>query len=180
MIRNTLRVLAAGRRAEKCRTWGARVHTGPAAACRRGDTCGAQRHLARVTRHKLDVPSVSADLHLLSPGSAFTKRGSAAPVQASVWAMKLAACCCTMRYRAVCSGRWRSWWSGRQWVGRAAPDTARAGRRRAIDTVGVRHSPRPHSIARIAGPTPPCGSLRWGIPMEGAPSPRMDAFVHRP
>jgi hypothetical protein len=27
---------------------------------------------------------------------------------ASVWAMKLAACCCTRRYSVVCSGRWRS------------------------------------------------------------------------
>ena len=29
-------------------------------------------------------------------------------VLASVWPMKLAACCCTKRYSAVCSGRWRS------------------------------------------------------------------------
>ena len=31
-----------------------------------------------------------------------------ASVLASVWAMKLAACCWTRRYSVVCSGRWRS------------------------------------------------------------------------
>jgi hypothetical protein len=39
-------------------------------------------------------------------------RGSSAPVLASVWAMKLAACGCTGRYSVVCSGRFRSSWSG--------------------------------------------------------------------
>jgi len=29
-------------------------------------------------------------------------------VLASMWAMKLAAYCCTRRYSVVCSGRWRS------------------------------------------------------------------------
>ena len=31
-----------------------------------------------------------------------------APVLASMWAIKLAACCCTRRYSVVCVGRWRS------------------------------------------------------------------------
>ena len=35
-------------------------------------------------------------------------RGNSASVLASVWAMKLAACCWTRRYSVVCSGRWRS------------------------------------------------------------------------
>jgi len=46
--------------------------------------------------------------------------GSSAPVLASVRAMTLAACCCTRRYSVVCSGRWRSWWTG-------APSGARWG-----------------------------------------------------
>jgi hypothetical protein len=40
--------------------------------------------------------------------SSLMNRGNSAPVLASVWAMKLAACCCTRRYSVVCSGRWRS------------------------------------------------------------------------
>ncbi len=39
--------------------------------------------------------------------SSLMNRGNSAPVLASVWAMKLAACCCTRRYSVVCSGRWR-------------------------------------------------------------------------
>ena len=31
--------------------------------------------------------------------------------RSSVWAKKVAACCCTRRYSAVCSGRWRSRWT---------------------------------------------------------------------
>jgi hypothetical protein len=73
-----------------------------------------------------------------------------APVPAPVCAIKLTACCCTRRYSMVCSGRWRSWWSGRGGAGRAAPDPTRAGRRRAFNTVGVRRSPGPHSVARVA------------------------------
>ena len=40
--------------------------------------------------------------------SSLTNCGSSLPVLASVWAMKLAACCCTRRYSVVCSGRCRS------------------------------------------------------------------------
>jgi hypothetical protein len=35
----------------------------------------------------------------------FDERGNSAPVLASVWAMKLAARCCTRRYSVACSGR---------------------------------------------------------------------------
>jgi len=35
-------------------------------------------------------------------------RGSSDPLLASVWAIKLAACCCTRRYNMVRSGRSRS------------------------------------------------------------------------
>jgi hypothetical protein len=77
-------------------------------------------------------------------------RGNSAPVLAAVWAMKWAACCRTRRYSVVCSGRWRSWWSGRGGAGRAAHAPSRAGRRWAFDTVGVRRSPGPRSVARVA------------------------------
>jgi hypothetical protein len=40
------------------------------------------------------------------------KLGHSLPVLASVWTIKLAACCCTNRYSIVFSGRWRSYCSG--------------------------------------------------------------------
>ena len=33
--------------------------------------------------------------------------GRSAPAASSAWAKKVVACCCTRRYRVVCSGRWR-------------------------------------------------------------------------
>jgi len=113
------------------------------------------------------------------PGSALMNRGNSAPVLASVWATKLAACCCTRRYSVVCSGRWRSWRSRWSWAGRAAQDPARAGCRRAFDMVGMRHSPGAHSVARIAGPAHPRVKHSDGRPIEGPPNQRMGAFVHR-
>jgi hypothetical protein len=57
-------------------------------------------------------PGTNSPQDCLCPGSALMKRGSSVPVLASVWAMKLAACCCTRRYSVVCSGRCRSQRSG--------------------------------------------------------------------
>jgi NAD(P)-dependent dehydrogenase (short-subunit alcohol dehydrogenase family) len=50
-----------------------------------------------------------------------------------------------------------------------AQGPAHAGRRRAIDTVGVLRSPGPHSVARVAGPAHPRvdhsdGECRWRVP----------------
>jgi hypothetical protein len=53
-------------------------------------------------------PGTNSPPDCLCPGSALMNRGNSAPVLASVWAMKLAACCCTRRYSVVCSGQWRS------------------------------------------------------------------------
>lgn len=44
--------------------------------------------------------------------SPLTNCGRSAPAAASACSKKMAACCCARRYSVVCSGRWRSQWSG--------------------------------------------------------------------
>ena len=91
--------------------------------------------------------------------SSLMNRGSSAPVLGSVWAMKLAACCCTRRYSVVCSGRWRSYGTA-----------ARSGTRRGCCTVACTHCSR-----RAAGrPTP---SMK--IPRTRRQRPQPRRHVHQ-
>jgi hypothetical protein len=68
-------------------------------------TSFSARHCSQRSRRK---PCARMPHSKKASNSSLMNRGNSAPVLASVWAMKLAACSCTKRYSVVCSGRWRS------------------------------------------------------------------------